>query len=1039
MIAIKSQHQAFLDFIRTVLRCDPSREASLAEGCMLLSVFSWVHYKTAQNDVSFSQETIRRSAFRLEATRTEALSPEERQQLEKFARQISRDEDVLDLFCQLSPWALGNIRQIYDWCCQSRDHVANRFAGLVLLLRCYDACCRIDGFIGGFSEIPQKDRAKLEQGWRRFELKEEELKPCWDCLVWISLKPLYVKISAEVQRCIALYQEQWLSKRLLASDYSMVIARREELETVFNPWKYVYSKEGQPVESGLTVHETAFNFAAMKLEKEKPTNVIAALFYPPKRNDMALEQWVLWNFLGHPYNQPYMPLIINPSPHTLAIWHEEESAGHFVVRDETLKRLYEHQFPNSLFVTFGELADLFQTFSYDDVLLLARDMGEEELRQVLEQLSTMHPQDVGRMELMLPCSYLDAEQKKGYLKIITRNASLRHILLLPSAVSRVAPRKKALLYLDFPGPSEPEDVVGLQEAVSIRNGRLMRVIPRHYDVTLGELLTGEATLKELVRQKKKPPAARAELRHRAEKFAFSQEIVLRYIFLEDHHGKAAARAYYCASTHGQPGRKTKGKCLSDRIEKGLRGDNREEVLARLALLPLNNPGLGDIIVRDIQSAYRGELEALTLKTMWFCCRKDLLQRSSYDDEMARTLFCGPEQMLANLRPGEALERDYLAAMEGVLGEPQIRQWQQLDLILDGAQQAGYLRRNRVHEMMSSLSRQLSERGQNVRSNLAKKTFSQQEERRILAYFQEKTSVYVKKHRASRYEAEPLVLAAAIRFFTGMSAAEVCALRWSDLVCIRFPEEKLYQLRVERYAREDGSVCSHAARDDWRRYRIIPVVPELVRMIEGRRLFLARQRQEDPEQLSGRYMFPRRGRPGDQPAPCRPRDVRNQCSKVLSQVNIAPLKLELPEEKGRVEIDLNRYYGDQFRANFRLRASDACGLTGGELAYLLGQAAPDTFSEHYCDFGNGMVQLKMLHKLQRWTTPLVEEFHAPARRREGWLKQRPVTERATPTKAGAAELELRLEAEPDYPGGQIRIEVEHSTGFEGDIVFLGEEG
>ena len=508
---------------------------------------------------------------------------------------------------------------------------------------------------------------------------------------------------------------------------------------------------------------------------------------------------------------------------------------------------------------------------------------------------------------------------------------MRRVLLLPSAVSRVAPRKKALLYLNFPGPGEPEDVVGLQEAVSIKNGRLMWVIPRHCDVTLRELLAGKTTLKELARQKKKPPEARIQLRHRAEEFAFSQEIVLRYIFLENHHGKAAARAYYCASTHGQPGRKTKGKCLSDRIEKGLRGDNRQEVLARLAL---NNPGLGDIIVRDIRSAYREELEELTLKTVWFCCRKDLQLRSSYDDEMARTLFCGPKPMLANLRPGEALERDYLAAMEQVLGEPQIRHWQQLDLILDEAQQAGYLRRNRVHEMMSSLSRQLSQEAQNVRSNLAKKTFSWQEEERILAYFQEKTSVYVKKHRASRYEAEPLVLAAAIRFFTGMSAAEVCALRWSDLDRIRFPEEELYQLRVERYAREDGSVCSHAARDDWRRYRLIPVVPELVQMMEGRRLFLARQRDEDPKLLSGRYMFPRRGRPGDQPAPCRPQDIRNQCSKVLSRVNIAPLKLDLPEEKGRVEIDLNRYYGDQFRANFRLRASDTCGLTGGELASLV---------------------------------------------------------------------------------------------------------
>lgn len=82
---------------------------------------------------------------------------------------------------------------------------------------------------------------------------------------------------------------------------------------------------------------------------------------------------------------------------------------------------------------------------------------------------------------------------------------------------------------------------------------------------------------------------------------------------------------------------------------------------------------------------------------------------------------------------------------------------------------------------------------------------------------------------------------------------------------------------------------------------------------------------------------------------------------------------------------------------------------------------------------------MLHKLRRWTKPLVETSYAPAGRREGCLKQRPVTERAKPTKAGGAELELRLEAGTDDPGGQIRIEVEHSTGFEGDIVFLGEEG
>ena len=306
---------------------------------------------------------------------------------------------------------------------------------------------------------------------------------------------------------------------------------------------------------------------------------------------------------------------------------------------------------------------------------------------------------------------------------------------------------------------------------------------------------------------------------------------------------------------------------------------------------------------------------------------------------------------------------------------------------------------------------------------------------ILAYFREKTGVYVKKRRARRYEAEPLVLATAIRFYTGMRASEVCALRWSDLDRTRFPDEMVYQLRVERFAREDGSICSHIAREDWRRYRIVPVVPELAEMIEARRAFLMRQKGNEERPLDGRYMFPRRGRPGEHPAPCRPQDIRDACSKLLTYVDIPQLYVELPEESGVVETDINHYRGDMFRAHFAARATMLCGLTGGELAYVMGRAAPDTFSENYCDFSNGNAQLMLLHKLRRWSSPLAMNAHTTVRSKTGWIQRRSTIEQVKPMKDGAAVLEMTLEAGPEYAGGQVMIEVEHITGFQGDIVFI----
>lgn len=55
----------------------------------------------------------------------------------------------------------------------------------------------------------------------------------WDCLVRISLPPIYVKIFAEVQRCIAAYQERRLPRRLLLSDFAKVVVRDKDWNSIW--------------------------------------------------------------------------------------------------------------------------------------------------------------------------------------------------------------------------------------------------------------------------------------------------------------------------------------------------------------------------------------------------------------------------------------------------------------------------------------------------------------------------------------------------------------------------------------------------------------------------------------------------------------------------------------------------------------------------------------------------------------------------------------------------------------------------------------
>lgn len=74
---------------------------------------------------------------------------------------------------------------------------------------------------------------------------------------------------------------------------------------------------------------------------------------------------------------------------------------------------------------------------------------------------------------------------------------------------------------------------------------------------------------------------------------------------------------------------------------------------------------------------------------------------------------------------------------------------------------------------------------------------------------------------------------------------------------------------------------------------------------------------------------------------------------------------LPDAKNDLVTDFNCYHGDIFLSNFRHKANHLAFMTMGEICYMVGVNAPDTFSRHYCDYTNDYLQKEIVQKLCRW--------------------------------------------------------------------------
>ena len=945
---------------------------------------------------------------------------------------------------EICPWMIAD-QAAFHAAFPADFSIGNKVAALAILLKFVTEETGIDisridpqNFIDG--------TPGLKEAWKNTKLSHWAFVQCWTAVFSHEHKTIPVKVSGQVAAAMNAYRQKMVPLQKLLSDFSDIKKYRSQLEKGINHWADLQKKIKKiPVERGVTIDEALFDLAAWKLKEERASDVIRAVFYQSARNVSAFECGFLFELFARTLGPNDRILIVNPSPdyifHCNSDGRFSRQNTYYAVADDTIAFLYNQEFSTKNVIP---LSGIHALEGISRILIMSRDWPVGDIEQLLSSLKICR--DNAQIYATLPNAVFDSEPERWKKYFQETNCFVRNVILLPTAVTtKNTNRKKVLVRMEkYSAAVDRYPDIYFSEAVLGPDQRLY-FPPTSRAVTAADFFNSGLTIRSLYQRAvlgdMKP--LKKERRKPAERYAFSAEIAIRYTILKNRKNRYAGKAYYCSVLDDRK----RGKPLTEMVEKGLRSHTEQGVLTRLEEVPFDGR-VESVIVEDILSAYEEKKNTLSLKTVWFCLRSTLLRKRRYDDSVAKLLFCGESQELSNLCLSEAFLSDFTDAMESVFGAAAddilLKYWEQLSLILDTAVEGKYLKVNPLERRLREMSTRATQAQREVRNALSKKTFTHEEEERILAYICGETRKSYGPRYAKRYEVDSVCLAGAICLYTGMEFREVCALTWRDVLCT---ELNTYQFAITKVAPSGKKAGSNWNRQVRGAFRLLPIVPELSEMLLARKNYLLAVCNFSHQELAAAPIIlrtdPVGGKKGSAALEgCPPQTLARRCRKVIEAAEIRSQVLLLPDEINPLERDLSKYQGNIFRTHFKYRANHTCGFTRGEINYMLGLTPPDTFSRHYCDYTNDFVQLSMAHKLQRWTKTFRVLSEPRAASTGICMKSSPrirqSTEEYGPVEGGCTCVDLMVEVEPVLCGGALICTVESEFGYFGSVIHYGEE-
>lgn len=814
--------------------------------------------------------------------------------------------------------------------------------------------------------------------YESLEITKDIFAGCWQAVYYNHMPELKGTVSPKLVDTIRFYRQHKVSGLQLVANYCQYNKHRAQIEDAFNPWvEFEQAIKGKVnTTEGISIAESAFNMVG-DIRNERPSDVIRAALYAfpklfGKRSDFNVRSKYDGKFECSFFMQRFevlarkasQILIVNPGPDFLLAWSQKAMKYGckccVAVPNIYVASAYRMEFKNLQFCIFSDIANYAKRF---DLIAIASPFTEEEFN-IGAMLSA--GKDNANFIALLPQTFMSAAEDNICSLLRDQGYLPEKIIAIASDATVTQPRKKILLFAGRSvDPNAPIPVFFTQCDESASN----LIVEKEYIQVSQQQLKKPTTLVKLRKDFEKAKIDPDSVKHRKRPsvYQFSNEISLYYTVHRDRYGVYVGEAYYRGNTTTESA-KNRQVWNSPATQKGLRCKERDSVICKIESIPFLD-SICPYIVGDMLDNYGDGLVGCSLKTIWLCCRNRLLARRDYRDEIARTiLFSSEKNTLSELCPANAGDEDYRNAMQAVIPEGSIaivKYWQQLNIIMRAAEESGFIDANPIPALLPEISNRASKELRNLRNMLTKKTFTFEEEARILAYVREEGKLDFGPRKALQFEEDSTLLLGPIQLFTGMSTREACALTWDDFETI--PGLKAYRLLVYKFLSDEGTVIYHAGGTACRK---VPVAPLLADMLNSRKTYLQLACGFTEAELQHLPIIMPNNKKTlaalSKPPYCMYDAAIRVCRSLIEKANIPTQELVLPGDGEALVVDMNKYQGDIFYSNFKHRANHTCSFNRGELSYVVGNKAPDTFSQHYCDYTNDLVQYGMVQKLNRWS-------------------------------------------------------------------------
>lgn len=882
--------------------------------------------------------------------------------------------------------------------------------------------------------------------YNSLEITKDTFFDCWQAVYYNHMPELKGTVSPKLVDTIRFFRQHKVSSLQLVANYCQYNKHRTQLKDAFNPWvEFEQSIKGRVnTTEGVSIAESAFNMVG-DIRSEKPSDVIRAALYPfpalfGRRSDLRVRSNYDGRFECSFFLQQFeilarnasQVLIVNPGPDFLLAWAQKARKYGckccVAVPNIYVASAYRMEFKNLQFCIFSDIANYAKRF---DLIAIVSPFTEEEFN-IGTMLSAGN--DQANFIALLPQTFISASEDNICALLRNQGYLPGKIIAIASNATVTQPRKKMLLFAGRRvDPNAPIPVFFTQ---CDKDGSNL-IVEKEYIQAAQQQLKKPTTLVKLREAFEKAENAPDSVKHRKRPsvYQFSNEISLFYTVHRDKHDVYVGEAYYRGKTSLE--NTNDGQAWnSPATQKGLRCMDQESVISKMESIPYTD-AICPYIVGDMLDYYGERIGQCSLKTIWFCCRSRLLARRDYRDEIARNvLFCSGNNPLSALCPVGANDEDYRNAMQSVIPEDSlavVKFWQQLNIIMRVAEESKYIQANPIPALLPEISNRASKELRNLRNMLTKKTFTFEEETQILAYVREEGKSDFGPRKVLRFEEDSTLLLGPIQLFTGMSTREACALTWGDFETI--PGLKVYRLLVYKFLSDEGTVIYHA---DGTACRKVPVAPLLADMLNSRKTYLQAVcgfTEAELQQLP--IIMPNNKKTLavlSKPSFCKYDAAIRVCRSLIEKANIPTQELVLPGDGDKeIVVDMNKYQGDIFYSNFKHRANHTCSFNRGELSYVVGNKAPDTFSQHYCDYTNDLVQYGMVQKLNRWSH---------AHETGGQNAVQSTSETSTFTRKTAVHsdhkknhynaLSITLSSSQEVPGSYIDVLIECDHGSTGSI-------